>query len=181
MKKVLPSKSPNGYTFKMNGYSSKPMRQQYFLWFEKIRKIMAAHWLGACIHSSQKCIHLGPLYGLKWPQIFSICNENKQSQYILINFRDIQTYRVASSYHQSLKIFKSSFQVDIAVYGHAYFCMVQIHVEETCHNVTCLHLFCLSFFCAPVAFSMETFCNYLFSIFSKYQSGECNSIQHGGG
>ena len=68
--KSVPVKSPNGYTFEVNGYSSKPMRMQYFLWFLKIRKILAAHWLRACIHSSQKCIHLGTLTVLlcQWPQ-----------------------------------------------------------------------------------------------------------------
>ena len=32
-------RAQNGYTFKVNGYSSEPMRMQYFLWFLKIMKI----------------------------------------------------------------------------------------------------------------------------------------------
>ena len=61
---AVPVKSLNGYTFEVNGYSSKPMRMQYFLLFLKIRKNLAADWLKACIHSSQKCIHLGTLNGI---------------------------------------------------------------------------------------------------------------------
>ena len=57
----VPVKALNGYTFEVNGYSSKPIRMQCFLRFLKMKKILVAHWLRAYIHSSQKCIHLGIL------------------------------------------------------------------------------------------------------------------------
>ena len=55
----VPLKTLNGYTFEVNRYSSRPMRMQYFLWFWKIKNILAAHWLRAGTHSSQNCIQLG--------------------------------------------------------------------------------------------------------------------------
>ena len=60
---IVPVKALNGYTFEVNRYSSRPTRMQYFLWFLKIKKILAAHWLRACIRSSQKCTHLGTFIG----------------------------------------------------------------------------------------------------------------------
>ena len=37
------------------------MSCQDFPYFQKSKKILHSHWLRACIHSSQKCIHLGTL------------------------------------------------------------------------------------------------------------------------
>ena len=84
VKPYVPLKSPNGYTFEVNGYSSKPMRMKYFLWFLKMRKILTAHWLRACIHSSQKCIHLGPL------TVFEIiCRQSVGYELVVIQWKRI--------------------------------------------------------------------------------------------
>ena len=81
LKNTPPLKAPNAYTFEVNRYSSEPMRMNYFLWFLKIRKIMAAHWLGACFLSSQKWILLGLLTApLKFHKILDHQTQKDQIQ-----------------------------------------------------------------------------------------------------